>query len=665
MEQQRRLRLRSNKFTKWNGNPVGFIENVLLGHVWSKQREICESVVKHRYTAVPACHGPGKSAIAARIGAYWLACHEPGDAYLVTTAPTFHQVRGILWREINKVHRAGNLPGWTTQTSWSIPPAELIGFGRAAKDMTSFQGIHARYVLVIVDEATGVARDICEGAETLMSNADCRMLKIGNPDDPSTDFADSCKPGSGYNVIPIPAESTPNFTGEVIPDYLKHLLVSPVWVEERKKKWGEQSPMYRSKVMAIFPDVSDDGLISMADIARAVAREYTPRDGDANELGVDVARQGSDASVIMHRVGFRMRVHKRMHKRDTMTLVGEIVLALRETGATVVKIDDTGVGGGVTDRLRELRVEGKIPAYVEIVAVNVGEGCRDMGQEERFKNLRMQLNWMMRDLFMGDELDIDPEGDDLQAQAAQMKYKVHSDGVMQMEPKVDMKKRLEGRMSPDDWDAAVLAFTPKELGAVAVHEAVQDTIVVQHFDPPKTWPRVCAVHIDKTKFGALWCAIDLEAKVNYVYAEYLAPLGNLAIHAEAVRQRGAWIPVVFDMVANDRTKESGIKLVDRLIDMNLELFTAELDRDAAVVEAATQMASDRFKVSELCPKWVAQYRAYRRDGDGELVSGNDQLMVATELLLSAGLDVAAFDGEYQRDSANEWARKSANPITGY
>jgi hypothetical protein len=44
----------------------------------------------------------------------------------------------------------------------------------------------------------------------------------------------------------------------VIPDELLPLLVSPEWIEERKRRWGVTSPIYQSKVLGEFPDVSDD-----------------------------------------------------------------------------------------------------------------------------------------------------------------------------------------------------------------------------------------------------------------------------------------------------------------------------------------------------------------------------------------------------------------------
>jgi hypothetical protein len=216
---------------------------VLLGFVWSKQREVCESVQQNRFTAVKASHAVGKSAIAGMISSWWLACHPPGEAFLITSAPTFNQVKGILWREINKYHRTGGLPGWCNETEWKVDPNELIGYGRAARDATSLQGIHARRVLVIFDEACGMSTELTDAAETLVANEDSRFLMIGNPDDPSTEFARACKPGSSYNVITISAADSPNFSGEVVPEWLRPLLVSKTWVDERRKKWGEESPL--------------------------------------------------------------------------------------------------------------------------------------------------------------------------------------------------------------------------------------------------------------------------------------------------------------------------------------------------------------------------------------------------------------------------------------
>jgi hypothetical protein len=124
-------------------------------------------------------------------------CWPPGEAFVVTTAPTFPQVKFILWKEIARAHKKGRLPGRTNQVEWWIE-GEIVAYGRKPDDldMAAFQGIHARRVLVVVDEACGVAPAIWNGgAETLITNDESHILAIGNPDDPATYFAQICKPG--------------------------------------------------------------------------------------------------------------------------------------------------------------------------------------------------------------------------------------------------------------------------------------------------------------------------------------------------------------------------------------------------------------------------------------------------------------------------------------
>ncbi|MDO8533257.1 MAG: hypothetical protein Q7S17_00750, partial [Xanthobacteraceae bacterium] len=231
-------------YARWQDDPVGFIVDGLLGFTWSKQREICESVRVNRRTAVQSCHDVGKDWIAAQIVAWWLSCNDPGTALAVTIAPTAHQVRGILWREINRAHAAGGLPGRLNQTEW-LHGNELVGFGRspADTDPTTIQGYHAPKLLFVGDEAGGLSKALLDAADSLIANDNCRALLIGNPDDPTTEFEKICRPGSGWNVIRINAFDSPNFTGEKIPDTLRPLLISKVWVEEKRKSWGEESPL--------------------------------------------------------------------------------------------------------------------------------------------------------------------------------------------------------------------------------------------------------------------------------------------------------------------------------------------------------------------------------------------------------------------------------------
>ena len=104
-------------------------------------------------------------------------------------------------------------------------------------------------------------KSIFDAVDGLATDIDARVVAVGNPDDPASHFATICKPGSGWSVKKIGAFDTPAYTGEEVPDELLPLFVSPEGVEERKKRWGVNSPIYQSKVLGAFPDISDDSLI--------------------------------------------------------------------------------------------------------------------------------------------------------------------------------------------------------------------------------------------------------------------------------------------------------------------------------------------------------------------------------------------------------------------
>jgi hypothetical protein len=442
----------------WVGDPTTWAEERLRAYLWSIQKKIMESVRKHRKTAVPSCHEAGKSYIAAGIVSWWLDVHRPGEAFAVTSAPTGRQVKAILWREIGRAHGLGQLPGRTNQTEWlMVNPRtgkeELVAFGQKPADMDpgAFQGIHARRVLVVFDEACGMPKALWDAADSLIANDDSRFLAIGNPDDPHSEFAEVCKPGSSWNTIPISVFDTPNFTGEDVPEELRHVLVGRLWVEEKRKKWGEKSPLYQAKVLGRFPDRVADGLIPFSAIKAAQARELRPDQPD--ELGVDVGA-GGDKNVVCRRRGPVARIIREDQEPDTMISCGNLLADLRSTRASIAKVDAIGIGRGLVDRAREQNqpVRG---INVSVSPTETAEASAEFGGDG-FANLRAQAYWELRERFLSGAIDIDEEDDDLANQLASMKYKRTSKGKILVESKDDMRRR--GLASPDRADALMLAF---------------------------------------------------------------------------------------------------------------------------------------------------------------------------------------------------------------
>jgi len=455
----------------WSDDPAGWITGRLDEHVWSKQVEICDSVRDNRYTAVKACHGPGKSFIAGRIGCWWNSVHPLGSAFLVTTAPSWPQIEAILWREMRRAHRKGKLRGrMTLDCQWHMGESggkrggadeELIAMGRkpADYDEQAFQGIHARYVLIIVDEASGVPEQLFNAAHSLMTNEHCRMLIIGNPDDPVSYFAELCKPGSNYHVITIPVWDTPNMTHqeclkygkvrtlpeEPIPQELSEVLVSPTWVADRANDWGVGSPLWIAKVEAEFPEITDDTLFTPKMIREA--QEQNLPGFDTGQFGADIARFGDDETVVYRNRGGSIRLEHSAYKQDTMQTAGAIakpMIELQQRQIVVPAIIDAeGLGAGVYDRLRE---QG-----FEVGAFHAGQGAFD---KTKFKNRRAEAYWKFRAQFEAGLIDIDPNDHKLANQLLSIRWFLDSAGRIQLESKDDMRKR--GLPSPDRADAAML-----------------------------------------------------------------------------------------------------------------------------------------------------------------------------------------------------------------
>ncbi|MFY7962524.1 MAG: hypothetical protein ACOVVK_20775 [Elsteraceae bacterium] len=441
-----RMRLEENRpgFARWAEDPVAFITDCLKETLWSRQATIARALRDHRRVAVPSCHDAGKSFLASRLVAWWVATRPAGQSFVVTSAPTFAQVRAILWREIRAAHRKGKLPGALNRTEWWINGA-LVAFGRkpADDDMTSFQGIHAKHVLVVFDEACGVPQPLWDAAETLIANAESKLFAIGNPDDPASAFARACRPGSGWEVLPIDALETPNLTGEVIPDSLRDLLISAEWVADKRRHWGESSALYLAKVRGQFPEVGGDGLLSPALVRAAMNRAWSP--GEPVRVGVDVARFGRDRSVLTLRRGSCLKVLEVLEGVDTMRVAGAVAQALRQHVGAAAIVDEIGLGAGVLDRLRE---QG-LPAF----GVNV---ARPAQERERFVNRRAELWWALRERFVEGEIALDPQAKELAAELTGLRWSVDSRGRIAVESKEAMRRR--GEASPDLADAAMLAF---------------------------------------------------------------------------------------------------------------------------------------------------------------------------------------------------------------
>lgn len=436
-------------------DPARFAAETLGVKLWSKQLEVLQAVRRQRRVAVKSGNGLGKDFTAAVAVLWYLHSHQPG--IVLSTAPTFRQVRHVLWRQIHALYRpaAGVLGGQMLDTRWELAE-DRYALGLSATDAAQFQGFHSANMLIVVDEAEGVADTIYEAVEAVMTSANPRLLLIGNPTTTAGGFYRAFHGESGiYQTVTISAPESPNVAAGrvVIPG-----LTTAEWVAERRALWGEDSDLFRSRALGEFPRRGENSLIAMPDITAALAAPAAPElddpfrtllldGGSAAEppvIGVDVARFGADRSVALVRRGNAVEEIQTFPNSDTMALAGRLVVAVRERQPSLVNVDEVGVGAGVVDALLEqgLPVRG----------VN---GARQPVRRDECANRRAEGYWTLAQRFASRRIRI-PNDPELIMELSSLRYKYNSRGQVLMESKEDMRRR--GQSSPDKADALMLAF---------------------------------------------------------------------------------------------------------------------------------------------------------------------------------------------------------------
>jgi phage terminase large subunit len=444
---------------RYAADPVAFFAEVLKFTPYSRQREIAEAVRDHDRVAVRACNASGKTALAGALVLWWLA-GGPGSI-VVSTAMTERQLRKVLWRAVHQHYRHARsfFHGATVSDVEIFLGPDWFATGLATDETEGLQGYHGSRVLVIVDEASGVDERIFEAVEGLLAGGEAKLLLIGNPLRTSGTFYDAfTKDRELWKLITISAHETPNFTGERVSREARSKLASVKFEQRLKAGRGVDSNEYQVRVLGQFPSESEDTVVSLGDLQRAQAQSFEA--GLPLVIGGDIARFGSDSTVLAVREGNRIRVVDAYQGRDLMRTSGAVTaLARRLHGATghkpTIVIDDVGLGGGVTDRLRELN-------EFKVVAFNGGKSS----SSRDFPNRRSQLWFSFADVLP--VLDLDPADEELAADLLAPSYTLSSSAQRVVEPKSNTRKRL--RRSPDRADAVMLTIVvepPLRPGAAA------------------------------------------------------------------------------------------------------------------------------------------------------------------------------------------------------
>ena len=140
-------------------NPLEFAKDILRVELWSKQEEVLSALFENRRVAVKSGNGLGKGYCAVVAVLWFLYCHDP--AIVLSTTPTFRQVRHVLWRQIRRLYRRAPdvLGGKILDTRWELAD-DRYAIGLSADTADQFQGFHSPNMLIVVDEAEGLSDEI-------------------------------------------------------------------------------------------------------------------------------------------------------------------------------------------------------------------------------------------------------------------------------------------------------------------------------------------------------------------------------------------------------------------------------------------------------------------------------------------------------------------------
>jgi hypothetical protein len=412
---------------------------------------------RERRISIKSGHGIGKTTLLA-----WLMWHMQLVRFpmkVAATAPTEKQLFNALWSEYRSwgdrmPRELRELVEITSDRSElkAAPADSWISVATARADQPeAIAGIHRNdgSVLLIVDEASGVAEKVYETGQGSMSGPTAMTILTGNPVRGQGYFFDTH--GKNADIWKTRTVSCLEMSeNAVVKDY----------VEQVARSYGRDSNVFRVRVLGEFPVRDDDTVIPFELVEPALTRDIIIPKTAPVVWGLDCARFGSDRSALAKRqTKVLLEPIKWWTKLDTMELAGRVKLEYDTQPPHLrpieINIDSIGIGAGVVDRLRELQLPAR--------GINVSESPAAVNAD-KYANLRAELWFKAYEWFAGRDVKL-PEGyekpksqgDDLVTELTAPRYKFRpGSGKVAVESKDEMRKR--GMRSPDLADALILTF---------------------------------------------------------------------------------------------------------------------------------------------------------------------------------------------------------------
>lgn len=447
------------KLKEWRRSPLLFVTECIGAKPSDQQAEALSKIGSGKRISIRSGHGCGKDSLAS-----WLIIHflttRPYPK-IICTAPTHHQLADILWSEISKWLRQSTVKDEfviqkdkifhkDAPKEWWVRAVSPAVKASKQDQQETLAGFHGDHMLIVVDEASGVSDPVYIPLEGALTQEDNHVLLIGN-----------MTKNTGYFYDTHFHPTIRNSWIKIHWDSRKSSNVSPSMIQYFLEKYGEDSNVFRIRIMGEPPIDDNDSFIPLSWSIACVGNEIEVDDEWPLTLSVDVGREGDDPSIVLPRRGQKIYTWDQYNKTDTITLGTHVVTSFTDNDASLVGVDTIGVGGGVVDWLqRDPRGIG----FRACIPVNVAEAANDNRKHHRLREQlwdAVRLNCMRTNYSFPDQvvrrngMDINL-GHELANELASIRMMTpDKNGAIQLESKKMMKAR--GVASPNIADALCIS----------------------------------------------------------------------------------------------------------------------------------------------------------------------------------------------------------------
>ena len=453
-------------------DPVRFLWNTTGERVYPKQADLMRDVAEYPRTAAVGCNASGKDWALGRLPLWWHTLF-PMDSKVLILGPTHRQVRDIVWQHTRVAYglardRGRGFGGSMLETPhWKLAD-DVFTMGFATDHPYNIDGFHSAHLLVILTQAHQLDEEHYRAVQRLRPE---RLVASGNPFTSAGWYFDCFDINrSRWQTIQLSAYDSPNV---IQPGSNVLGLWTPDEIREAEEEHGVDETYFKAFVLGEFPPDLENTLVSMAWCRDAIERAIEPGEGEDSWIGVDVAREGQDRTVVVRRDGPRARMVFRVRGHDTERVagwVGRYANSHPPRGRGSIVVDSVGIGAGVFDKLKAAGVGSWQLDEFKGGAKPVERGSEGRRYADRNAQAWYSLRESLKDgdvdlglgcpcggTLDGCETPIPPNAlDALIGQLSSRKYRIEGDQRIRLESKADLKKA--GRHSPDEADALAMTY---------------------------------------------------------------------------------------------------------------------------------------------------------------------------------------------------------------